>query len=310
MEHLISYKQAVTRIGWGMTAFFLVSQVVQGIFVAILGMVAPELIKSMTVQLLLSDFSIYCIGFPILVLICKNLETQKQPPVPRRKMTWRLFYKSLCIAFAVTYLASFVYTMVMEFLSSLTGFSLTQNAIEDIVSNISIPEQILLFCIIPPILEELVFRKYLYSKVGGYGHNAYILVSGLCFGLFHGNLNQFLYAFALGALFAWMHLTTGKVVYGMAMHAVVNLVGSVLAPLVMENDIAAGILGLLILVVIGYGLWTFRLAKRAGDFAPPSGQPQPYPLVRTTVLNGGMIAYILLFVLISILSIVSYAMMG
>lgn len=310
MEHSISYKQAATRIGWGMAAFFLVSQLVQGILVGILKVVSPELVTSMAVQLLLSDFSIYCIGFPVLVLICKRLETQKQPPVARRKMSWRLFYKSLCMAFAATYAASFLYSIVMEALSSLTGFSLNQNALEDIVNNISIPEQVLLFCIIPPILEELVFRKYLYSKVGGYGHNAYILVSGLCFGLFHGNLNQFVYAFALGALFAWMHLTTGKVIYGMAMHAVVNLVGSVIAPLVMENDVAAGVLGLFILVVIGYGAWIFFLAKRAGDFAPPSGQPQPYPLVRTTVLNSGMMVYILLFVLTSILSLVSYALLA
>ena len=49
------------------------------------------------------------------------------------------------------------------------------------------------------------------------------MASALCFGLFHGNLNQFFYAFLLGLVLAELALSTGCLWQAVLLHALVNL---------------------------------------------------------------------------------------
>jgi len=48
----------------------------------------------------------------------------------------------------------------------------------------------LLVSIGAPVCEELIFRKMLVTRALKYGEGVAILLSGLVFGLFHGDLNQ------------------------------------------------------------------------------------------------------------------------
>ena len=54
-------------------------------------------------------------------------------------------------------------------------------------------------CIIGPLCEELVFRGLLAGRLARYGQKPGAFISALLFGLYHANLEQFFYAFALGA---------------------------------------------------------------------------------------------------------------
>ena len=55
-----------------------------------------------------------------------------------------------------------------------------------------------------------------------YGEGVSILLSGLAFGLFHGNFNQFAYAFGIGVFFAYVFVKTGNVKITIALHACMN----------------------------------------------------------------------------------------
>ena len=84
--------------------------------------------------------------------------------------------------------------------------------------------------ILAPLAEELIFRKLLLDRLRRYGDAAAVLVSGLAFGLFHGNLHQLFYAALIGMLLALVYLRTGRLSVTAALHAAVNLVGGVLLP--------------------------------------------------------------------------------
>ena len=56
------------------------------------------------------------------------------------------------------------------------------------------------------------------------------MTSALMFGLFHGNLAQFFYAWFLGIVFGYVYYKTGNVIYTMLMHMTINFVGGVVAP--------------------------------------------------------------------------------
>jgi hypothetical protein len=86
-------------------------------------------------------------------------------------------------------------------------------------------------CICAPLGEELLFRKLLIDRTRGHGDTIAILLSGLLFGLFHGNLFQFFYAFLVGMVLAYVYTRTGRYLPCVAMHAAINFMGSVVTPL-------------------------------------------------------------------------------
>ena len=77
--------------------------------------------------------------------------------------------------------------------------------------------------IVAPIFEELIFRKFVLDRVGHLGEGIAVLSSALIFGLAHQNAGQFFLAFFLGLLFAKIYLRTGRILYTMLLHFLINL---------------------------------------------------------------------------------------
>lgn len=78
-----------------------------------------------------------------------------------------------------------------------------------------------------PVFEELALRKVLLDRLHPYGEGFAMAASGLLFGLIHGNSMQFFLAFLLGMLFAMIYLRTGRIIYTMLLHAIINLTATV-----------------------------------------------------------------------------------
>ncbi len=77
-----------------------------------------------------------------------------------------------------------------------------------------------------PIVEELTFRKALCDRLHDTHEGYAAVISGLLFGLMHGNHMQFFLAFFLGMLFAMVYQRTGRIVYTMLLHGMINLTAS------------------------------------------------------------------------------------
>ena len=74
----------------------------------------------------------------------------------------------------------------------------------------------------PAVCEELVYRGVVYQ---GYRRGRILtaaLVSALLFGLMHMNLNQFVYAFVIGVLFALVNEAVGSIVPSVLIHVYIN----------------------------------------------------------------------------------------
>lgn len=81
---------------------------------------------------------------------------------------------------------------------------------------------LLLIAVVPAVVEELVFRGILFHS---YRRNNILragILSAFLFGLMHLNVNQFLYAFAMGIIFAFVIEATGSIFSSMLMHFVIN----------------------------------------------------------------------------------------
>lgn len=79
--------------------------------------------------------------------------------------------------------------------------------------------------IITPIAEELMFRGLIYRRIRCMiGPKQAIIVSGLVFGMYHGNLVQGIYGFLVGCILAWLYEKYGSLKAPILFHVCANLV--------------------------------------------------------------------------------------
>lgn len=156
---------------------------------------------------------------------------------------------------------------------------------------------ILVPVVIGPILEELIFRKLLIDRLRRFGEWNAVLFSALAFGLFHMNLPQFCYAASVGLMLGYIYVKTGKILYTIIMHILLNGASSliVLATAGGPANASVVLLGaaaILIIVSVIAGVILFFVKRKKLQF--DSGMPDAIPrgeVFRTAYLNPGVILY-------------------
>lgn len=190
----------------------------------------PEWLDNGNVALSLSMVPMYLVGMPALIALVKRVPAET---VEKKKMKWWQFALAAIMCFGLMYASNLVGTVISTVIGLLKG-SAVQNTLLDVVSSISLFFMILYLVICAPVMEEYVFRKLIVERTVKYGQGVAVVMSGLMFGLFHGNLNQFAYAFTLGCFLAFLYVKTGKLKITIAIHMMINLMGSVISLKIVE----------------------------------------------------------------------------
>ena len=146
-----------------------------------------------------------------------------------------------------------------------------QNSMEQILTGKSLGSVIFWLGIVAPIAEEMIFRWLIYLRLRDRMRAwAAALLSGLLFGLYHGNLMQGIYAAVLGFLFALLLEWSGNLFGSMFLHIGANLWSSLISQLwVRLSDKQAACLlpvmsaALLLLLAVGFHYFG-RKYKAAG----------------------------------------------
>ena len=212
-------------------------------------------------------------------------------------------FMSMFQIFVMMYAVSTVFNLIGTLISKAAPAGGTEalNMINTMVSS-GLPTGMMMTVLIAPVLEELAFRKFMLDRIRNYGEKTAIVFSALCFGLYHGNLTQFLYAFTVGLFLGYVYCRTGKVLYTIIMHALLNLLSSsimLFSPLLGNGTIGMVILAALALMVAGLFLMGFvqliyHLRKKDLRFdnsmltAIPNGE-----IVKTVYLNPCVMMFIL-----------------
>ena len=76
--------------------------------------------------------------------------------------------------------------------------------------------------ILPPILEETLFRGVILGAFKGSPLSA-VLISALCFSIYHMSPSRTIYQFIIGVLFALVAIRSGSVIPTMIIHALNNV---------------------------------------------------------------------------------------
>lgn len=213
--------------------FFLGTLIVYGVqygAAAIAGMINPELLSDTASTLLITMLPMYLIALPLMALLIRTVPASHIEP---KKMPVGQWLIAFLMCYGAMYISNFLGNFLTQIIGALKGSPVTNTALEVATSsNLLVNFFIMVIC--APIAEELIFRKMLVDRTVRYGEGVAIVFSGLMFGLFHGNLNQFAYAFTIGVCFGFIYVKTGKVIYSILLHMVINFMGSILSVLVLR----------------------------------------------------------------------------
>ena len=227
-EIAIEAKGACSRIGYGFTAFeilWLVGQIFIGIIIYTINV---DLSESLWGLFISNYIAMLFIALPVLYIIINRLEARKPQ---KRSMKASAFIGSIMIMYTLSIVGSLIGIGVNYLISMLFGITSSSAAVELLSSGEDILVSILFAGITAPIVEEFIFRKLLIDRTIKYGPKLSLILSGLLFGLVHGNFQQFFYAFFLGVLFAYIYIRTGKLIYTIILHMILNSVSVIISSL-------------------------------------------------------------------------------
>ena len=298
----MTYKQTVSRLGVCFLFLMLVTGILQTVASVAVSMLVPRLYETDWFIWVLSYVPLYCIAVPLFLLVGRALLPGNAPaPAERAQNDARPmdFHRGavpgrhLCVQHSLQHAA--------HGHRHAQGHP-AQNPLDMLVSASGLVWNLLFGCVVAPVGEELIFRKWMYAKLGRFGDKAYVLLGGAVFGLFHGNLSQMFYAAVLGSIFCWMYLRTGSLLVTISLHMTVNVIGMAVMPALAMSEagtMAAGVLVIVFLIaggVLAVRGWN-RLYWTGGENAPAR------PLA--ALATPGMLGYLVIclgMVFISLLS--------
>lgn len=138
-----------------------------------------------------------------------------------KPMTCGSFFAILCVFMSSQFLFQLITVLVEAFLN-MFGYSLLAGMNAVAVSTDSF-SMFLYVGIFGPITEEILFRGIIQRSLRPYGRNFAILCSAFVFGLYHGNLLQSVYAFAVGLVLGYV-ASEYSIVWAMVLHIFNNLI--------------------------------------------------------------------------------------
>lgn len=299
-----AHEKLFSKIGFNYLIFGIFALIIQIILINVIGIVNIDLISDFNVLTILTSLCNYILPFPILYYLMKKIEKQE---IEKQNLSLKKFLLYLSVTLTLVWIGNIMGLILTSAIGNLFQTDIT-NPVETMLNSTDIWLNLLLISIIGPIFEEIFFRKFLIDRTIKYGARVSIILSAVIFGFFHGNINQLFYTFFIGGFFAYVYIRTGKIIYTIALHIIVNLMGSVVSLFVVESaqsiisktygtmDMAIVVIYVMIIIItfiIGIiGLSMYQKAKFNGS-KTQIGLKNP---LKTSLLNPGIICLILFFV--------------
>lgn len=168
----------------------------------------------------------YMIAFPILYFALGGKKDRVK--IMQHKMGFGKWLIAALMCAGICAIGMVIGTILDTVISLLTQNSSSDAiTLQNLMLNSNPIYRILTVGILAPVVEEMVFRKFIIERTVKYGEWMAILTSGLMFGLFHGNFSQCFFAAGLGMLFAYIYIRTGRIRYTIFLHMAVNLTTSI-----------------------------------------------------------------------------------
>ena len=222
--------------------------------------------------------------------------------VKNNPMTVGSFFSLLCVFLSAQFFFQ-MFSLALEWLLNQIGFS-AMSAVEMASTTGSTFSMYIYICFLGPIAEELLFRGIVLRTLRPWGKQAAILISALVFGLFHGNVVQIPFAFAVGVVLGYVAVEH-SILWAIVLHIINNFVVADLMTrllqllpedmgLMLESGIflAVAVTAIVVLIVRGPEVAAYFKENRI-----------PKPARRGACTAAALIVFAVLMLLMSLLTI-------
>lgn len=242
------HKNFFSLIGLSVLTLTLVYQTFAALAATVISLFAPWITETWWYSWVLTDVSLYGVGLPVSWLILRTIPTAPHTATycthgttsekPAFGFGW--WAVIAVVGLGVMQIGGLIGQWTMNWLSAAVGFDYA-SSLDTLVNESPLWASFVGTVLLAPLGEEFMFRKLLIDRTRRYGDTVSILLSGILFGLFHGNLFQFFYAAMLGMLLAYLYTRTGKLGWCIGLHALANFCGGII-PTLLQNWIGRDIL--------------------------------------------------------------------
>ena len=301
------HKKFFSKIGFNYLILGIITLIFQIIILNIINLTNPQYLTDINIISIVSTICNYILPFPIFYWLMKKISRTK---LEKTGISIKTFILYLGITITLMWIGNLIGLTITSLLSSTMQSDIT-NPVQELINNAGIWFNIIIISLLAPIFEEILFRKLLIDRTIKYGAKVSIILSAVIFALFHGNLNQFFYALLMGGFFAYVYIKTGRIIYTMILHGIINLMGSVVSLFVANsvNNLMSGFnsldfailiiytLILLLFLIIGiYGLTKLEKARFNGQKTEIALE-NPF---KTMFINYGMICFTAFYIIMMI----------
>lgn len=202
---------------------YLIVQIAIVIFLMIIGkqgLLSENSIYQNTLNTLIVHFASMLLPFSLMYLILKK-NYQGRPLVPLQKVGFMPMIAWVGLGMAGCVLANYFTNFIIILVEKL-GYKLTQGDMIKPENGLACVILVVSTAIVPGIIEEFAMRCCTLGALQKYGKGFAVFTVSVVFGLIHGNVIQFIFAFTLGAMFGYITIRTGSVLPAMIIHACNN----------------------------------------------------------------------------------------
>lgn len=202
---------------------------------------------------------------PIYILLLRGDEKKRRNSLGIRYTAPGI--KRLGVVFVLGMSAAVSVNVIVS-LSQIARFSPKYQQVSEVIYSGGLFMEIVSAVIAAPILEELFFRGMIYKRLRDMINvKAAVVISALFFGAFHGNLVQFVYAFIIGLMLAYVYEKFKTIWAPVIFHVGANLISVLITEFMPQSmNKAAVILGaMLISMVLTFALLKYVYGYNAGS---------------------------------------------
>lgn len=280
------------------------------LFAASLSMYAVAMIISFllygkmdTTLLLLMDVIISIISlFVVGLFYCLFSKTNLGSVISIKWVRFGMAVPLVLIALAVSFTADYL-TDILQ--NSFYVFGVENNVELSTKTHTLIENLLNIFAVsvIPPLVEEFMFRGIILGKLRPFGDAFAIFLSSALFAVMHGNIIQIPFAFMVGLALAFITIKSNSLIPAIAVHFLVNF-RSVLISISVDNKIMSestlnNIYFIVLLVVLGLGIVSAAILSRKKNFFKLDSREDIRfrDAVKTSMISAGIIVFLIYSIL-------------
>ena len=234
-------KNRIPAVGARYAAFCVVFLMIQFAVALFLRLTVPDVVRAYKTSISygLVVLAVDLIGFPFVWLLMSGIPKTK---IEQHKLSFPEWFGFLCMTEGLMIAGSLIGNPIHTALTQpFSGDSITNAS--NLMENSNVILRTLVVGIGAPVFEELIFRKVLIDRTVKYGEYISIVMSGVMFGLLHGNFSQFFFATFVGMLFAFVYIRTGRIRYTIFLHMAVNLSSALVLQTLLQKLLQANSTG-------------------------------------------------------------------